>query len=92
MSIHAVLQAVHDTWLGQFTRAYAPVFTTGLVVHFIGLCRLRLWSRTDGVGEVAPNNRAGGPPLRSQAGSTSNRLERTDRFLPWGARFLICRT
>jgi hypothetical protein len=40
MSAHPFLQAVHDTWLGQVTRAYAPVFTTGLVIHFIGLCFL----------------------------------------------------
>lgn len=34
------LQAVHDTWLGDYTRAHAWVFTTGLVIHFIGLCLL----------------------------------------------------
>jgi len=34
------LQFAHDTWLGDFTRAYAPVFTTCLVIHFIGLCVL----------------------------------------------------
>lgn len=34
------LQWAHDTWLGEATRAYAPMFTTGLVLHFIGLCVL----------------------------------------------------
>jgi hypothetical protein len=38
--MHDFLQAVHDTWLGEVTRSYAPLFTTGLVLHFIGLCML----------------------------------------------------
>lgn len=34
------LQFTHDTWLGQFAREFAPVFTTCLVIHFVGLCLL----------------------------------------------------
>ena len=37
---HAVLQWLHDTWLGEVSRQYAWIFTTGLVIHFIGLCVL----------------------------------------------------
>ncbi len=40
MIMHGFLQMAHDSWLGQVTREYAPIFTTGLVIHFIGLCLL----------------------------------------------------
>jgi hypothetical protein len=38
--VHALLQWLHDSWLGEYTRHTFWVFTTGLVIHFIGLCLL----------------------------------------------------
>jgi hypothetical protein len=38
--MHPVLQAIHDTWLGDVTRQNSWLFTLGLVLHFIGLCLL----------------------------------------------------
>ncbi len=38
--MQSFLQVAHDTWLGEYTRTHAWAFTTGLVVHFIGLCLL----------------------------------------------------
>jgi hypothetical protein len=38
--MHPVLQAIHDTWLGDVTRQNSWLFTLGLVLHFIGLCML----------------------------------------------------
>ena len=38
--MHDLLQWLHDTWLGEVARQYAWIFTTGLVIHFIGLCVL----------------------------------------------------
>jgi hypothetical protein len=38
--MHSFLQAAHDAWLGGYARTHAWVFTTGLVLHFIGLCVL----------------------------------------------------
>jgi hypothetical protein len=38
--VHAVLQWLHDSWLGEYARHTYWVFTAGLVIHFIGLCLL----------------------------------------------------
>src|SRR5262245_39968106 len=38
--MHPVLQAIHDTWLGEVTPDTSWLFTLGLVLHFIGLCVL----------------------------------------------------
>ena len=38
--MNAVLQAIHDTWLGDFTRQNSWLFTLGLILHFFGLCTL----------------------------------------------------
>lgn len=35
-----VLMWFHDAWIGEFARAWAPLFTIGLVLHFIGICLL----------------------------------------------------
>lgn len=35
-----MLQAIHDTWLGDFTRQNSWLFTLGLILHFVGLCVL----------------------------------------------------
>ena len=54
--------------------------------------RLRAWR--DVVGNVAPDDLASGglgPLQHRRVGSTSKRLERTERFLPCGACLLICR-
>ena len=32
-----LLQAFHDSALGEFTRTHAWVFTTGLVIHFVAM-------------------------------------------------------
>jgi hypothetical protein len=38
--VHTLLQWLHDSWLGEYARQTFWVFTTGLVIHFIGLCLL----------------------------------------------------
>lgn len=38
--MHGLLQWLHDSWLGDYARHTFWVFTTGLVIHFIGLCLL----------------------------------------------------
>src|SRR5262245_58305501 len=38
--MHSVLQTLHDTWLGDFTRQNSWFFTLGLILHFVGLCVL----------------------------------------------------
>jgi Family of unknown function (DUF6644) len=40
IDVHALLQWLHDSWLGEYARHTFWVFTTGLVIHFIGLCLL----------------------------------------------------
>jgi hypothetical protein len=40
MSMHTFLHWAHDTWLGEAARRLPWVFTTGLVIHFIGLSLL----------------------------------------------------
>jgi hypothetical protein len=40
MQGHPILSWIHDTWLGDYTRANSWLFTLGLVLHFIGLCTL----------------------------------------------------
>lgn len=57
--MQGVLQAAHDTWLGEYARAHAWVFTTGLLLHFVGLCvllgaMLVVDLRILGVGRAAP--------------------------------------
>jgi hypothetical protein len=38
--VHALLQWLHDSWLGEYARHAFWVFTVGLIIHFIGLCLL----------------------------------------------------
>jgi uncharacterized membrane protein len=38
--VHGLLQWLHDSWVGEYARHTFWVFTTGLVLHFIGLCLL----------------------------------------------------
>jgi len=57
--MQSFLQAAHDTWLGEYARAHAWVFTTGLLIHFIGVCvllgaMLVVDLRILGVGRSAP--------------------------------------
>jgi hypothetical protein len=40
MNMAPLLQWIHDTWLGTVTREYSWIFTTGLIIHFIGLSLL----------------------------------------------------
>ena len=56
---HEILKWLHDTPLGEVTRANSWLFTAGLVVHFIGLCLLMgvmlvVDLRLLGVGKRAP--------------------------------------
>ncbi len=59
MSTAEILQMIHDTWLGQVTREHAPIFTTALVIHFVGIClmlgaMLVIDLRLLGVGKQVP--------------------------------------
>lgn len=40
MDMAPLLHWVHDTWLGNTTRHLSWVFTTGLIIHFMGLSLL----------------------------------------------------